>query len=67
MPKRVSTQNTKEISGNGKKINYRMRRRIRRTVASVSLITAIIVATIPIPDVSADDGQQPSKDRKSVV
>ncbi|MFI3202417.1 MAG: hypothetical protein R3Y54_13020, partial [Eubacteriales bacterium] len=36
-----------------KKINYRMRRRIRRTIASMLLITSLVIAAIPVQDVVA--------------
>lgn len=37
----------------GKKKNIRLRRRIRRTLGSICLITALLVAAIPVPEARA--------------
>lgn len=47
-----------------KKKNRRMRRQIRKTIGALLMVSAITVAAIPVPDVSAD---APTTDRKSVV
>lgn len=39
-----------------RRLNRRVRRLIRRSVASLLMITAILVAAIPVPDIKADDG-----------
>lgn len=41
--------------GKSKRMNIRMRRRIRKTMGVVCLITALLIAAIPVPEVSAAD------------
>ncbi len=36
-----------------KKINYALRKRIRRTTATILLLTSIVIASIPVPDIAA--------------
>lgn len=42
----------------GRKLNRRAKRAIRRSVAAILMITSIVVAAIPVPDVSADTGNE---------
>lgn len=44
-----------------KKKNVRLRRRIRKTLGSACLITSLLVASIPVPEASAAEGDGPTK------
>lgn len=39
----------------GKRVNIKLKRTVRKALAAVLMMTAIIIAAVPVPDVAADD------------
>lgn len=50
-----------------KKVNLRLKKTARRTIAAVLMISAIIIAMIPIPEVQADAGYNVTDTDKIVI
>ena len=50
MPKKTMSNNTKK-----RKRKLRLKKSVRRTIAALMMITALIVAAVPVRDVSAED------------